>query len=157
MIVIHRCISFITVVQSLSLVQLFSIPWTAAHQASLSFTVSQSLFKLMSIESMMPSRHLILCCPLLLLSSIFPSILYTLKKIKLGSHFSILLFSLLLNQEPLPPLKRSLSGILSHFLDPPKGSCHILTGVQSRGLVRFSHPMQRELFVPAARNYVLYL
>ena len=48
--------------------------WTAAHQASLSFTVSQSLLKLMSIESVMPSNHLILCCPLLLLPSVFPSI-----------------------------------------------------------------------------------
>ena len=50
------------------------IPWTAARQASLSFTVSQSLLKLMSIVSMMPSNHLILCHPLLLLTSIFPSI-----------------------------------------------------------------------------------
>ena len=49
-------------------------PWTTAHQASLSFTISQSLFKLMSTESMMPSNHLILCHPLLLLPSIFPSI-----------------------------------------------------------------------------------
>ena len=52
----------------------FSSPWTVAHQASLSFTISWSLLKLMSIESMMPSNHLILCCPLLLLPSIFPSI-----------------------------------------------------------------------------------
>ena len=49
-------------------------PWTAAHQASLSFTVSQSLFKLMFIELVMPSNHLILCHPFLLLPSIFPSI-----------------------------------------------------------------------------------
>ena len=49
-------------------------PWTAAQQASLSFTISQSLLKLMSIESVMPSNHLILCHPLLLLSSIFPHI-----------------------------------------------------------------------------------
>ena len=49
-------------------------PWTAAHQASLFFTVSQSLHKLMSIESVMPSNHLILCHPLLLLPSVFPSI-----------------------------------------------------------------------------------
>jgi len=49
-------------------------PWTAAHQASLSITKSQSLLKLMSIESVMPSNHLVLCCPLLLLPSIFPSI-----------------------------------------------------------------------------------
>ena len=49
-------------------------PWTAAHQASLSFTISQSLLKFMSIESVMPSNHLILCHPLLLLPSISPSI-----------------------------------------------------------------------------------
>ena len=49
-------------------------PWTAACQASLSFTISWSLFKFMSIESVMPSNHFILCCPLLLLPSIFPSI-----------------------------------------------------------------------------------
>ena len=61
-------------VQSLSHVQLFATPRTAAHQASLSFTSSRSLLKLMSIESMMPSNHLILCHPLLLLPSIFPSI-----------------------------------------------------------------------------------
>ena len=51
-----------------------AIPWTAARQASLSFAISQSLFKLMTIESVMPSDHLILCHPLLLLPSIFPSI-----------------------------------------------------------------------------------
>ena len=61
-------------VQSLSRVWLFENPLTAAHQASLSFTISQSLLKLMSIESVMPSSHLILCRPLLLLPSIFPSI-----------------------------------------------------------------------------------
>ena len=61
-------------VQSLSLVQLFATPWTAAPQASLSITNSQSLLKLMSIESVMPSSHLILCCPLLLLPPIPPSI-----------------------------------------------------------------------------------
>ena len=51
------------VIQSLSCVQLFATPWTAACQVSLSFTISQSLLKLMSIESVMPSNHLILCCP----------------------------------------------------------------------------------------------
>ena len=61
-------------VQLLSCVQLFVTPWTAAHQASLSITNSQSLLKLISIESVMPSNHLILCRPLLLLPSIFPSI-----------------------------------------------------------------------------------
>ena len=61
-------------VQSLSRVWLFATPWIAAHQASLSITNSQSLPKLMSIESVMPSSHLILCRPLLLLPSILPSI-----------------------------------------------------------------------------------
>ena len=61
-------------VQSLSRVQLFATPWTAAHQASLSITNSQSLLKPMSIESVMPSNHLILCHPLLLPPPIFPSI-----------------------------------------------------------------------------------
>ena len=64
----------LVVVQSSSCVQLFATSWTEARQASLSFTISQSLLKLMSIESMMPSNHLILCCPLLLLPSIYPSI-----------------------------------------------------------------------------------
>ena len=61
-------------VQSLSCVWLFVIPWTAACQASMFITSSRSLLKLMSIESVMPSNHLILCRPLLLLPSIFPSI-----------------------------------------------------------------------------------
>ena len=61
-------------VQSLSCVRLFMTPWTAAHQASLSITNSWSLPKFMPIESVMPSNHLILCRPLLLLPSIFPSI-----------------------------------------------------------------------------------
>ena len=63
----------IIVVQTLSCIQLFATPWTAACQASLSLTISWSLLKLTSIESMMPSNHLILCRPLLLLPSIFPS------------------------------------------------------------------------------------
>ena len=66
--------SFVVVVQSLSHVQLFATPWTEACQASLSFTISQNLLKFMSIVFVMPSNHLILCCPLLLLPSIFPSI-----------------------------------------------------------------------------------
>ena len=66
-----HCISS---VQSLSHIQLFAIPWAVACQASLSITNSWSLLKLMSIKSVMPSNHLILCCPVLLLPSIFPSI-----------------------------------------------------------------------------------
>ena len=75
-VVIYRCESgtinkAVVVVQSLSHVALFATPWTAASQASLSFTVSWNLLKLISIDSMMPSNHLILYCPLLLLSSVF--------------------------------------------------------------------------------------
>ena len=61
-------------VHSLGCVQLFATPWTAAHQASLSITNSWSLLRLLTLESMMPSNHLILCRPLPLLPSIFPSI-----------------------------------------------------------------------------------
>ena len=77
---IHVCFNAVTEhnqfssVQSSCSVVSDSIPWTAAHQASLSITNSWSLLKLMSIESVMPSNHLILCCPLLLPPSIFPSI-----------------------------------------------------------------------------------
>ena len=65
---------FVALVQSPSRVQLFVTPWTAAHQASLSVTISQSLLKLMSIESVMLSNHLTLCHPILLLLLIFPNI-----------------------------------------------------------------------------------
>ena len=64
--------SDVVVVQSLSHVWLFVMPWIVACQAPLSSTVSQNLLKFMSIESVMPSNHLILCCPLLLLPSVFP-------------------------------------------------------------------------------------
>ena len=64
----------ITQFSSVILVRLFATPWTAACQASLSITNSWSLLKLMSVELVMPSNHLILCCPLLLLPSVFPSI-----------------------------------------------------------------------------------
>ena len=68
-----NCIGFL-VVQLLGRVRFFVTPWTAAHQASLSITNSQNLFKLMSTASVMPANHLIPCHPLLLLPSIFPSI-----------------------------------------------------------------------------------
>ena len=64
----------VAIVQSLSYVQLFATPYTAVRQAPLSFTISQSLLKLMSIELVMPSNHLILCCPLLHFPLTFPSI-----------------------------------------------------------------------------------
>ena len=62
----------VSVVHSLSQVQPCATPWTAGHQASLSFTISQSLLRLMSIESVMPSKHLILCHPLFFLPSVLP-------------------------------------------------------------------------------------
>ena len=65
---------WISSVQSLSRVRLFATPWISAHQASLSITNSQSLPKPMSIKSVMPSSHLILCCPLLLLPQSFPAL-----------------------------------------------------------------------------------
>ena len=69
-----KCVLCISTEQLLSHVQLFAMPWSAAHQASLSITNSQSSLKLMSIELVMPSNHLILCRPLSLPPSIFPSI-----------------------------------------------------------------------------------
>ena len=72
--ILSRSFSEFSSVQLLSHVQLFATPWIAARQASLSITNSQSLLKLMSIESVMPSNHLILCRPLLLPHSVFPSI-----------------------------------------------------------------------------------
>ena len=71
---LHMSRKRVSSVQSLSRVLLFATPWTTARQASLSITNSQSLLKFMSIESVMPSNYLILCRPLLLLPSIFPSI-----------------------------------------------------------------------------------
>ena len=71
---LYKGFSLLSSVQPLSRFLLFATPWTAAHQASLSITNSWSLLKLMSIESVMPSNHLILCHPLLLPPSVFPSI-----------------------------------------------------------------------------------
>ena len=71
----YYCVCVLScLIQSLSHVRLLETPWTATRLASLSFTISQSLLKLMSIKSMLPSNHLVLCCPLLLMPSIFPSI-----------------------------------------------------------------------------------
>ena len=74
MVCIYREKIYISSVHSLSRIQLFVTPWTTACQASLSITNSRSPTKPMSIESVMPSNHLIFCCPFLLLLSIFPSI-----------------------------------------------------------------------------------
>ena len=70
----RRGVKLLSSVQSLSRVRLFATPWITVRQASLSITNSQSLLRLMSTELVMPSNHLILCCSLLLLPSIFPSI-----------------------------------------------------------------------------------
>ena len=91
-------------VQSLSRGQLFSTPWTAAHQASLSIANSRSLLKFMSIESVMPSNHLILCHPFLLLPSIFPSI-------RVFSNESILRISFSIS------LSNEHSGLISFRID----------------------------------------
>ena len=70
----YQLVIVVVLVQSLSRIRLFATPWTAARQASLSFTISQGLLRLTSTESVMPSHHLILCHPLLLLPSVFPTI-----------------------------------------------------------------------------------
>ena len=116
-------------VQSLSRVRLFSTPWTAAHQASLSVTNSWSLLKLMSIESVMQSDHLILCHPLVLLPSIFPSIRVFSNELALrirwpkywSFSFSISpsnqysgLISFRMDWLDLPPVQRTLKSLLHH-------------------------------------------
>ena len=101
------------VVQSLSHVWLFATPWTTARQAFLSFITSRSLLKLLSIESVMPSNHLILCCPLLL-PSIFPSIRVFSNEstlhIRWPKYWSFR-FSLLMNIKDWFPL--GLTGLIS--------------------------------------------
>ena len=84
---VHLKLSQHYVVQLLGHVWLFATPWTIASQASLSFSISQSLLKLMSVESLMPSNHLILRCPLLLLISIFPSIMVFSNKLALRTRW----------------------------------------------------------------------
>jgi len=115
------------VVQSLSRVQLFVTPWIAAHQASLSFIISQSLLKFMSIDLVMLSSHLILCCLLLLLSSDFPSIRvffnesalhirwpkYWSFSISPSSEYSGLIF-FRINQYDLLAVQEALKNLLRH-------------------------------------------
>ena len=96
------------VVQSLSRVQLFATPWIVALHASLSFAVSWGLLKLMSIESLMPSNHFILCCPLLFLSLIFLSIRIFLSSV----HFN---YFLILSSLSLFPLEFCLYLVLNSF------------------------------------------
>ena len=119
----------VAVVQLLSSVRLFSVPWTAARQASLSFTISPSLLKLMSIESVMPSNHLILCCPHLLLPSIFPSTRVFSNESALGirwPNYWSFSFSISLSNEQsglisfrvewldLLPVERTLKSLIQH-------------------------------------------
>ena len=80
----------VVVVELLGHGQLFATPWTAAHQASLYFTISWSLFKRMSIEAVMPSNHFILCYPLLLMLSVFPSIRVFSSELALHIRWSVL-------------------------------------------------------------------
>jgi len=114
-------------VQSLSHVQLFATPWTAAHQASLSITNSWSLLKLMSIKSVMPSNHLILCRPLLLLPSVFPSIMVfsneSLLQIRWSKYWC---FSFRLASYP-PQNNRFLMGCSHHDWFFPRGILRNLT------------------------------
>ena len=137
------------VVQSLSRVQLFATPWTAAHQVSWSFIISQSLLKLMSVELVVPFNHLILCRPLFLLPSIFPSIRvfsnesalhirwpkYWSFSISPSNEYSGLIsfrrdwLDLLAVQgtqesSPTPQLKSINSSVLSLFYDPSLTSIH---------------------------------
>ena len=99
--------SFFVLVQSLSHVQLFATPWTIAHQAS--FTISWSLLKLMSVDSVMPSSHLILCCSRLLLSSIFPNIRVFCNKLALRIRSKYCSFSIRPSNE--------YSGLISFRID----------------------------------------
>ena len=107
---IFRWFLVVVVVQFLSHVWLFATPWTAARQASLSLTISQSLPKFMSIESVMLSNHLILCHSLLLLASTFPSIrVFPNESVHQGSNYWISSFSISPSNE--------FSGLISLKID----------------------------------------
>ena len=140
----------ISSVQSLSHVQLFATPWTTAHQASLSVTNSWSLLKLMSIESVMVSNHLILYRPLLLLPSIFPSIRVCSNESALHIRwpkywcFSISirpsnehsgLISFRIDWLDLPAVKGTLKSLLQHHIS--KAS---ILQCSAFFIVQFSHP-----------------
>ena len=125
-------------VQLLSHVQLFVTPWTIACQACLSITNSWRLLRLMSIKSVMPSNHLILCCPLLLLPSIFPSI-------RVFSNESVLpirwpkYWNFNFSISP----SNEYSGLISFRID-----CFALISLQSKGLSRifFNTTVQKQQF-----------
>ena len=135
-------------VQSLSRVRLFVTPWSAAHQASLSITNSRSLLKFMSIESVMPSSHLILCHPLLLPPSIFPSIRFfsneSVLRIRWTKYWSFSfsicpsneysgLISFRMDRLDLLAVQGTLNSLLQHH----SSKASIL---RHSALVQFSHP-----------------
>ena len=136
--------------QSLSRVLLFATPWTAARQASLSITISQSLLKRMSVELMMPSDHLILCCPLFLLPSIFPctrvfsneSVLpirwpkYQSFSFRNQSYNEYLwLISFIIDWFDLLAVQRTLESLLQHHSSKPS-----ILQRSAFFMVHFSHP-----------------
>ena len=126
-VVVHISTSFLFIqfssVQSLSHSRLFATPWTAPLQASLSITNSRSLLRLMSIESVMPSNHLVLCCPLLLLLSIFPAS----ESFPISQFFAF--FSLHLNN--IPMWGQSIFCASIHLSMDILGCFHLLTLVIS--------------------------
>ena len=118
-----KTVFVVVVVQSLSGVWLFATPWTAARQASLSFTISWNLLKLMSIELVMPSSHLILCGPLLLLPSISPSMgsflmsqLFTSGGQRIGASASASVFPMNIQGWFPLGLTGSISLLLGHYI-----------------------------------------
>ena len=137
-------------VQSLICVWLFATPWTTAHQASLSTTNSQSLPKLVSIESVMPSNHLILCHPLLLLPSIFPSIRVfsneSVLRIRWPKYWSFSFNISPLNEHPGPISVRmdwldllAVQGTLKNLLQHHSSKASILLP-SALFIVQLSHP-----------------
>ena len=120
--------------QSLDCVWLFATPWTATHQTSLSFTISWSLLKLISIELVMPSNHFILCCLLLLLSSIFSSIRVFSKWVS-SSHKVAKVLELQLRHQSLP------MNIQGWF---PLGLTGLIS-LQSKGLSRVAKAREHQL------------
>ena len=134
-------------VQLLSHVQLFGTPWTAACQVSLSITNSQSLLQLMSIEAVMPSNHLILCQPLLLMPSIFPSIRESVsdesvRHIRWPKYWSFS-FSIILSSE--------YSGLVSFRMD-----CLHLLAVQG-ALKRLQHHSSKASVFLCSAFYIVQL
>ena len=153
-------------VHSLSHVQLFATPWTAAHQASLSITNSWSFLKLMSIKSVMPSNHLILCHPLLFLTSIFPSIRVYLNELVLPIRwpkywsfgFSIStsneysgLVSFRMDWLGLPAVQRTLKSLLQHHSSKTSVLWH-----SAFFIVQLSHPYMTTGKTTAQATVVIY-